>query len=100
VDLSLLTEFRKRILMLIRAIPYGEVRSYCDVAVLAGLPRAARAVGGAMAANPVPVIIPCHRIVAGNGRLTGYSAIGGLKMKDILLRMEGVEFKGLLAILK
>ena len=94
VDLSSLTEFRKRILLLIRAIPCGQVRSYCEVAGMAGVPRAARAIGGALAANPVPVIIPCHRIVAGNGRLTGYSALGGVKMKEILLRMEGVEFKG------
>ena len=94
VDLSNMTEFRKRILLLIRAIPYGEVRSYCDVAAMAGAPRAARAIGGAMAANPVPIIIPCHRVVASNGRLTGYSAPGGLDIKGMLLRMEGVEFKG------
>ncbi|OGR29894.1 MAG: hypothetical protein A2X83_09110 [Desulfuromonadales bacterium GWD2_54_10] len=61
---------------------------------MAGAPRAARAIGGALAANPVPVIIPCHRIVAGSGKLTGYSAPGGIKMKEILLRMERVEFKG------
>lgn len=97
VDLYNLTEFRKRILLLIRAIPYGEVRSYYDVAVMAGVPRAARAIGGAMAANPVPIIIPCHRIIANSGRLTGYSALGGLNMKKMLLKMEGVEFKGELA---
>ena len=94
VDLSGLTEFRARILLLIRAIPYGEVRSYSDVAAMAGAPRAARAIGGAMAANPVPIIIPCHRIVASNGRLTGYSAPGGLNIKRMLLRMECAEFKG------
>lgn len=94
VDLSRMTEFRKRILLLIRAIPYGEVRSYCDVAAMAGVPRAARAIGGAMAANPVPIIIPCHRVVASNGRLTGYSAPGGLDVKKLLLKMELVEFKG------
>ena len=100
VDLSALTEFRARILQLIRAIPYGEIRSYGDVAVMAGVPRAARAIGGAMAANPLPVIIPCHRIVAANGRLTGYSAPGGLDMKRILLRMERVEFKGEVVVKK
>jgi len=100
VDLSSLTEFRARILQLIRAIPYGEIRSYLDIAVMAGVPRSARAIGGAMAANPLPVIIPCHRIVAANGRLTGYSAPGGLDMKRILLRMEGVEFKGEVVVKK
>ena len=100
VDLSTLTEFRARILQLIRAIPYGEIRSYGDVAAMAGVPRAARAIGGVMAANPLPVIIPCHRIVAANGRLTGYSAPGGLDMKRILLRMERVEFKGEVVVKK
>lgn len=100
VDLDGLTEFRKRILLLIRSIPYGEVASYYEVAAMAGMPRAARATGGAMAANPVPVVIPCHRVVAGNGRLTGYSAPGGVKIKKILLKMEGVEFKGELAVKK
>jgi methylated-DNA-[protein]-cysteine S-methyltransferase len=47
-----------------------------------------------LAANPIPIIIPCHRVVAGNGRLTGFSAPGGVKLKKNLLQMEGVEFKG------
>jgi methylated-DNA-[protein]-cysteine S-methyltransferase len=94
VDLGNLTEYRKRILLLIRAIPSGEVRSYGEVAAMSGDSRAARAIGGAMASNPVPVIIPCHRVVAGNGKLTGFTAPGGLAVKKILLMMEGVEFKG------
>ncbi|MBT1071490.1 methylated-DNA--[protein]-cysteine S-methyltransferase [Pelotalea chapellei] len=94
VDLTGLPPFRMRILTLIRTIPYGETRSYKDVSLLAGLPHAARAVGGAMASNPVPIIIPCHRVVAANGLLTGYTAPGGLKLKKNILRAEGVEFKG------
>jgi len=86
--------FRVRVLGLIRSIPFGVVKSYGEVAALAGSPGAARAVGGAMASNPVPIIIPCHRVIAANGRLTGYSAPGGLKLKKYLLQMEGVEFKG------
>lgn len=94
VDLTGLTLFRTRILTLIREIPYGETRSYGEVSIMAGTPGAARAVGGAMAANPVPVIIPCHRIVAADGRLTGFTAPGGLELKKNLLQAEGIDFKG------
>jgi methylated-DNA-[protein]-cysteine S-methyltransferase len=94
VDLSVSGQFRRLILELIRAIPCGEVRSYGDVATMANDPGAARAVGGAVAANPVPVIIPCHRVVAGDGRLTGFSAPGGVLLKKYLLQLEGAEFKG------
>ncbi|MDA8427966.1 MAG: methylated-DNA--[protein]-cysteine S-methyltransferase [Geobacteraceae bacterium] len=94
VDISLAGQFRLHVLRLIRSIPYGVVRSYGEVARLAGSPGAARAVGAAMASNPVPIVIPCHRVVAANGRLTGYSAPGGLELKKYLLQMEGVEFKG------
>jgi methylated-DNA-[protein]-cysteine S-methyltransferase len=100
VDLSAVTPFRRRILELIRSIPFGEVRTYGQVAGMAGTPGAARAVGGAMACNPLPVIIPCHRIVAGDGRLTGFSAPGGIASKEYLLRLENVEFKGQLIFLK
>ncbi|MBI5483396.1 MAG: methylated-DNA--[protein]-cysteine S-methyltransferase [Deltaproteobacteria bacterium] len=96
VDLSGSPPFRDKALRAIRAIPYGEVRSYGQIAAECGSPRAARAVGGAMASNPVPVIIPCHRIVGSNGCLTGFSAPGGEEVKMLLLKMEGVEFKGLL----
>jgi methylated-DNA-[protein]-cysteine S-methyltransferase len=94
VDITLTGTFRRQILELIRSIPFGAVRSYGEVAQSAGSPGAARAVGGAMASNPIPIIIPCHRVIAANGRLTGYSAPGGLKLKKNLLQMEGVEFKG------
>jgi methylated-DNA-[protein]-cysteine S-methyltransferase len=88
--------FRRNVLDIIRNLAYGEIRSYGQVADMCGSPRAARAVGGALASNPVPVIIPCHRVVASNGRLTGFSAPGGEITKRGLLKMEGVEFKGLL----
>ncbi|HEY3308956.1 MAG TPA: methylated-DNA--[protein]-cysteine S-methyltransferase [Desulfuromonadaceae bacterium] len=100
VDLSSLTVFRARILLLIRQIPPGTARSYGEVASMAGIPGAARAVGGAMAANPVPVIIPCHRIVAGNGNLTGFTAPGGISVKKKLLELEGLEIKGGVAVKK
>jgi methylated-DNA-[protein]-cysteine S-methyltransferase len=92
VDFGTLTRFRVAILKAIRQICYGDVWSYVRVAVACGSPRAARAVGGALAANPVPVIIPCHRIVAADGSLTGFSAAGGTATKKFLLEMEGVEF--------
>ncbi|MEI6209153.1 MAG: methylated-DNA--[protein]-cysteine S-methyltransferase [Desulfuromonadales bacterium] len=100
VDLSGVTAFRRNALNIIRGIPYGAIRSYGQIAVECGSPHAARAVGGAMASNPVPVIIPCHRIVGRNGCLTGFSAPGGESVKMMLLKMEGVEFTGLLAIQK
>lgn len=94
VDLVIRGGFRRHVLDLIRSIPFGVVKSYGEVARSAGSPGAARAVGGAMASNPVPVIIPCHRVIAGSGRLTGFTAPGGLELKKILLLMEGVEFTG------
>jgi methylated-DNA-[protein]-cysteine S-methyltransferase len=94
VDLNLSGTFRLHVLELIRSIPFGVVKSYGEVAHLAGSPGAARAVGGAMASNPVPIIIPCHRVIAANGSLTGFSAPGGIKIKKYLLQMEGIEFKG------
>lgn len=94
LDMALPGVFRMRILGLIRSIPFGVVKSYKEVACLAGSPGAARAVGGALAANPLPIIIPCHRVIAGNGRLTGFSAPGGVGMKKFLLQLEGIEFKG------
>ena len=94
VDLTGVSPFRQQILHLAALIPYGRVQTYGDLAREAGYPAAARAVGGAMAANPIPIIIPCHRVVAASGQLTGYSAPGGLIMKKYLLCLEGVDFRG------
>jgi methylated-DNA-[protein]-cysteine S-methyltransferase len=98
LDYKVSGDFRRRILEQIRSIPFGRIQSYGEVATAAGAPRAARAVGGAMASNPLPIIIPCHRVIAADGRLTGYSAPGGLLLKKFILQMEGVEFKGELVI--
>lgn len=95
VVLGGLTPFCHKVLNVIRNLAYGEICSYGQVALECGSPRAARAVGGALASNPIPVIIPCHRVVASDGRLTGFSAPGGENTKRVLLKMEGVEFKGL-----
>lgn len=93
LDLQGVTSFRQQILRLAMQIPYGQLTSYGRLAELAGHPGAARAVGGAMAANPIPVIIPCHRVVAASGALTGYSGPGGILMKKNLLSLEAVEFR-------
>lgn len=92
LSLDTYSPFFKKVCEAARSIPYGEVMSYRDVAVKAGSPGAARAVGRVMACNPMPILIPCHRVVAVNGVLTGYSALGGIRTKELLLRMEGVRF--------
>jgi methylated-DNA-[protein]-cysteine S-methyltransferase len=97
--LDALTPFQCKALNVIRNnLFYGEICSYGQVAELCGSPGAARAVGGALASNPVPIIIPCHRVVASNGRLTGFSALGGENTKMALLKMEGVKFRGVLVV--
>lgn len=80
------SEFQRRVWAAIAAIPYGEMRSYGDVAKAVGDPGAARAVGLAAGANPIPVVIPCHRVVGADGSLTGFG--GGLAMKRALLDHE------------
>jgi methylated-DNA-[protein]-cysteine S-methyltransferase len=90
LDASCCSEFQWRVLMVERTIPRGRVCSYSRLAALAGNPRAARAVGSALARNPFPIIIPCHRTVRSDGTLGGFG--GGLPMKRALLEMEGVSF--------
>jgi methylated-DNA-[protein]-cysteine S-methyltransferase len=85
-DLDGLTPFHRRVLLAARQIPYGETRSYGWLAHRVGRSRAARAVGQAMAGNPVPLIIPCHRVVGADGRLVGFG--GGLDLKRRLLALE------------
>jgi methylated-DNA-[protein]-cysteine S-methyltransferase len=87
LDTSEATEFELRVWECVRAIPRGEVRSYGWVARQVGSPRGARAIGRVMATNPVPIVVPCHRVVGHNGQLTGFG--GGLDMKRRLLDMEG-----------
>ena len=80
------TPFQRAVWGRLGAVPYGQTRTYGEVALELGRPRAARAVGTACRANPVPILVPCHRIVGGNGALTGFTA--GLAMKRELLALE------------
>ncbi len=86
--------FREKVYQIAQKIPKGKVATYGDLARFAGNPRAARAVGYFMKTNPQAPIVPCHRVVAANGALTGYSTEGGLKKKELILRKEGVSFRG------
>jgi methylated-DNA-[protein]-cysteine S-methyltransferase len=88
LDLSGWPPFTRKILEELCKVPYGETLTYGELAARAGSPRAARAVGQAMAANPLPIIIPCHRVVAADGRLGGYSGGDGLPTKQWLLTFE------------
>lgn len=83
------TPFQKEVWSALLMIPYGEVQTYRDIAAAIGHPKAVRAVGTANGANPVPVIVPCHRVIGSNQTMVGYR--GGLKIKDMLLRLEGVK---------
>jgi O-6-methylguanine DNA methyltransferase len=90
VDLAGLTSFQRRVLEKIRDIPRGEVRPYTWVAREIGLPRAVRAVGTALGKNPIPLLIPCHRVIRSEGALGDYSA-GGPAVKERILTFEGVD---------
>ena len=83
-----LPPFQRQVLQAVAAIPYAETRTYGQIAAASGHPRAARAVGQAVARNPMPLVIPCHRVVAANGSLGGYSGPGGLTTKARLLALE------------
>ncbi len=85
------SDFRRRVLQATTRIPYGETRTYGEIAAAIGQPRAARAVGQALRANPLPIVIPCHRVVGADGHLTGYGGPTGLQRKRWLLRLEGVQ---------
>jgi O-6-methylguanine DNA methyltransferase len=89
VDLSGVSPFQRAALELIRGIPAGTVWTYKQVAEALGRPRASRAVGQALAHNPVPIVIPCHRVVGSGGALTGYGGGGGVPTKRWLLQREG-----------
>lgn len=80
------TEFQRKVWAALQMIPYGTTRSYAQQAVLVGSPKATRAVGAANGRNPIPVIIPCHRVIGANGSLTGFG--GGMERKQILLELE------------
>jgi methylated-DNA-[protein]-cysteine S-methyltransferase len=88
LDLGGLTAFQRRVLELVARIPRGESRTYGQIARAAGKPGAARAVGAALRANPFPVLIPCHRVIGAGGKLTGFTAPGGISAKRRMLAME------------
>ncbi len=91
VDLRLATEFQRRVIAQCRRVKYGETTTYAELAARAGYEGAARAVGNCMAANSVPLIVPCHRVVRADGRLGYYSAEGGTETKRRLLVLECAE---------
>ncbi|MCH8250179.1 MAG: methylated-DNA--[protein]-cysteine S-methyltransferase [Proteobacteria bacterium] len=88
------TEFQLSVLEALQKIPYGETRSYGAIAKQIGRPRAVRAVGAANGRNPIPIIVPCHRVIGHTGDLTGFG--GGLDTKEVLLRLEAENSGGLL----
>lgn len=83
------TEFQCRVWEAVAAIPFGEIRSYAEIAREVGRPKAVRAVGSANGANRLPIVIPCHRVLTSGGELGGYG--GGLNVKRALLSREGIE---------
>lgn len=87
------TSFKAKVYELTRQIPKGKVATYGQIAKLAGSPKAARAVGALMKTNPDAPNTPCHRVVAADGQLTGYSGEGGVAGKKRMLLSEGVEFQ-------
>lgn len=89
LDLGAVTEFRRRVLEACRRIPRGRTATYADLARVAGSPQAARAAGSAMAHNPLPLIVPCHRVVRSDGTLGGFSSPQGIRLKRRLLELEG-----------
>lgn len=88
VDLSPLAAFERRVLELTRRIPHGETRTYGELASALGSPGVARAVGRALGRNPIPILIPCHRVLAASGRSGGFSAPGGVTTKMRMLQIE------------
>lgn len=80
------TEFQKKVWAELQEIPYGETRSYGEIAAAIGNPKACRAIGGANHNNPIMIMIPCHRVIGANGSMTGYG--GGLPIKEYLLELE------------
>jgi len=91
LDWSLSKGFRQEVLKAVAAIPFGQVRSYKEMAKAAGSPNAVRAAGSACGSNPIPLIVPCHRVLGSDGGLHGYG--GGLDVKRRLLTLEGVAFR-------
>ena len=90
LDVSACSPFHQRIYEALRGVPFGQTTTYGALAAEVGAPDAARAIGQAMGRNPIPVIIPCHRVLASGGKIGGFSAPGGATTKEKLLTLEGV----------
>ncbi len=91
LDLSYTTAFQRSVYKITKTIPYGEAKSYKWVAKKIGLPDASRAVGGALSRNPIPLLIPCHRVIRVDGGMGGFTAHGGIDLKMKMLKMEGIQ---------
>ena len=89
IDWSLFRSFQREALQAVYRIPYGEICTYHDIALEIGRPNASRAVGRANATNPMPLVIPCHRVIGKDGKLHGYGGGEGLRTKEWLLKLEG-----------
>ncbi len=89
LDLQALSSFHRRVLRAAQSVPYGQAASYADIASQLGDLGAVRAVGQALAGNPIPIVIPCHRVIAADGKLGSYSGGGGVETKRMLLVLEG-----------
>jgi O-6-methylguanine DNA methyltransferase len=89
IDWTVLRQFQQSVLQATCEIPYGETRTYKEIAEQIGRPHSARAVGRAEATNPLPLVIPCHRVIGRDGKLHGYGMAEGLKTKAWLLKLEG-----------
>lgn len=92
LDFSHHTQFQRKVWEITGSIPYGEIRTYGWVSKKMGNPRSSRAVGNALAQNPFPIVVPCHRVMRGDGGFGGYSAQGGIHLKARLLQGEGCAF--------
>jgi methylated-DNA-[protein]-cysteine S-methyltransferase len=91
LDFDLLSPFTAEVLKALASVPFGRTVTYGELAALVGRPGAARAVGRAMATNPFPLVMPCHRVVGAGGKMTGYSGGSGISTKEWLLAFERVE---------
>ena len=93
LDIANGTEFQRTVWKEIAKIKFGQVKTYADIARAIGKPLAARAVGGAVGSNPIPLVVGCHRVLGSSGKITGYSGGKGLPTKRILLNLEGIAAK-------
>lgn len=97
-DFSRLTDFQRDVLDALYAVPHGTVVTYGELAERVGSPHGAQAIGKAMGSNPFPLLYPCHRVIGKDGSLTGFSAAGGLELKEYLLELEGAAKKRPVAV--